>query len=147
MRESPTASLGRSIEQNNAFSQLNHQPNVEVSLFSQPSLSNREPTERRDQRISSHNLSSSSEVEFKNSTVDKEDVATLPRATASIFFANCKSKQWQQIGKMLVAFPELTTIDMQQCDSTDKLCTAIYTSKTIKKLRMSIWKVTQRTAV
>ena len=61
-------------------------------------------------------------------------------------FKNCKSKEWKQVGELLASLPELSAVDVEQCDSSDQLCIAISASKNLRKLRMGKLKVTQRTA-
>ena len=85
-------------------------------------------------------------MEFKDRTISREDLAAIARDAASVSFKNCKSKEWKQVGELLASLPELSAVDVEQCDSSDQLCIAISASKNLRKLRMGKLKVTQRTA-
>lgn len=56
---------------------------------------------------------------FTNRTLAVSDILGLPPTSSSISFLGCRSKEWQQIGKLLALIPGLLSIDVVECDSAD----------------------------
>ena len=75
-------------------------------------------------------------MEFKDRSISREDLAAISRDAASVSFKNCKSKEWKQVGELLASLPELSAVDVEECDSSDQLCAAVSASKNLQKLKM-----------
>ncbi len=73
---------------------------------------------------------------LKDQVLAVADIEAISRETTSVSFKNCKSKEWKQVGELLASLPELSAVDVEECDSSDQLCVAVSTSKNLQKLKM-----------
>jgi hypothetical protein len=86
-------------------------------------------------------------VEFIDRTVVASDLAGISSTVTTISFVDYRSKEWVKIGERLAALQQLKIMSAERCDPEDNLCAGICGSKSLTRLRMGKWYVTQRTAM
>lgn len=75
-------------------------------------------------------------LEYKNVIASKSSLEALHKCLRSITFTNHKSTDWESIGRNLIACPSLVRIGLSNCDSGDKLCSALSRSSSLRMVSM-----------
>lgn len=76
-------------------------------------------------------------LDFQTQIVTAQKAALLyPPYTTIVEFDKSYSKEWTEIGKMLLTLPELHTLSLKDCDSGDILCEFIPNYKALLRLRL-----------
>jgi hypothetical protein len=85
-------------------------------------------------------------IEFRDQTVAVSYLANISSIVTEVSFVNCRSKEWVEIGQLLMTLPQLKTLSVEHCDSIDSLCMSICASKSLTNVRMGKLSVIQKTA-
>ena len=86
---------------------------------------------------------STASADFTGKKLSKSDLSGLANTTTTVSFVNCQSKEWTEIGQLLLTLPALSAVSATECDSGDELCAVICGSRSVVSIQFGNFGVTQ----